>query len=225
MWTLSLRLVLVLIALVISQSVFAINLSITRRDQKNVTQVMVERQLIEDATLANANSVLKVQAMDSGSGSAVTTITTFLAQPDVCRTVSITPAGTTNDVPFGEITVSGLNIFGVSISEGISLLANQTILQNGQTAFCSVTSIVFPIQDGTLATYNVGVGNTLGVKRCTRNAGNYLADTFDGVYAGTRGTFLSDSSLVHKNTFEPNGTLNDAKDIELFFFQNFGCLP
>jgi len=92
-------------------------------------------------------------------------------------------------------------------------------------AFASVTSIVFPIQDGPNALYDVGVIDVLGMKRCMNYAGHLLFSTFDGAYESTRATVTADADEVEKNTVDINGTLDGAKDIELFFFQNFRCFP
>ena len=212
----------IILSLVFFTTAYALNLKVERRDMKLATQVIVEKQTITDAILADDNRILDDQAT---SDTVITTVTSFLAQPDVARVVSVTPGGTTADVPAGSVVVSGTNLFGSSISENITLTANQSLIQHGTTAFLTVTSVVFPIQDGTNSTYDVGVSNTLGVKRCMDNAGSYLKSNFDGVHDSTRGTVIADSSLVEKNTFESNGTLDGVKDIELYFFQTFRCLP
>lgn len=193
-----------------------------RRDYKMASQQMIEKQAIDNAILAD-NDRLKVD--QATSASVITTVTSFLAQPDVCRNITITPGDTTADVPAGDITVAGTNFFGASITEAITLAANATGLQSGAKAFCTVSSVVFPIQDGSGATYKVGVGDVLGLKRCMSNAGQVLHAVFDSAYETTRPTCVADADEVEKNTCDINGTLNGAKDIEIYFMQNFACLP
>lgn len=206
---------------VFTTDVFAINLNVQRQDMKLATQVLLEKQTITTPVVADPDRILNDQAT---SASAITTVTSFLAQPDVCRALSVTPGGTTADVPAGDVTIAGTNIHGESISEAITLTANQSSIANGTKAFCSVTSVVFPIQDGASATYDVGVIDVLGLKRCMPNAGSLVFATFDGAYETTRPTCVADADEVEKNTCDINGTLNGSKDVELYFIQNFQCL-
>lgn len=212
---------LIMTFVVITES-HAINVRVERRDLKLRTQALLEHDSIDNAILADDDRVLNDQAT---SASATTTATTFLAQPDVCRGISITPGGTTADVPEGDIVVSGTNIFGASISETFSLAANESSKQEGAKAFCTVTSILFPIQDGAGATYDVGVNDVLGLNHCMAQAGDVAWAVFDGVYEATRPTCVADADEVEKNTCDINGTLNGAKDIDIYYIQNFACFP
>jgi len=192
-----------------------------RVDTKFASQQMIEKRSIDNAVVADPNRVLSAQAT---SASVITTVTSFLAQPDVCRAVSVTPGGTTADVPAGDIVVSGTNVFGQSITETLTLTANQATIENGLSAFCTLTSVVFPIQDGAGATYDVGVIDVLGLHRCM-SADNVVFATFDGAYEATRATAVYDVDEVEKNTVDLNGTLDGAKDAVVYFIQNFQCLP
>lgn len=191
------------------------------RELKVVNQAMLQKLSINNAVIADDNRILDDQAT---SASVITTVTSFLAQPDVCRTLSITPGGTTADVPAGDITVAGTNALGSSITEAFTLTANQTTVASGSKAFCSVSSIVFPIQDGAGATYDVGVLDALGLNRCMDSAGHLVFSIFDGTYEATRATCVADVDEVEKNTCDINGTLDGAKDIEIYFIQNYRCL-
>ena len=64
------------------------------------------RQKISNPIAALATRLKTAQAT---SNSVTTTVTSFTAQPDVPRIVSVTPGGTTNDVPAGDVTVNGKN--------------------------------------------------------------------------------------------------------------------
>ncbi len=213
---------LALSALILFTSAQAIPNAVQRRDLKLPTQVILEKQTLTDPVVADADRLLNDQAT---SDSTTTTATSFLAQPDVCRTLSITPGGTTDDVPAGDVTVTGTNIHGDTISEAFTFAANASTVTNGTKAFCSVTSIVFPIQDGAAATYDVGVLDALGLKRCMDSAGHVFHAVFDGAYEGTRPTCTADADEVEKNVCDINGTLNGSKDVELYFVQNFRCFP
>lgn len=192
------------------------------QDAKLPTQQMIEKQDIDDAILADVDYVLN--DTNPTSTTATTTVSSFLNQPDVCRALSITPGGTTADVPAGDITINGTNYWNDSISEAFTLAANQTTIAHGTKAFCSVTSIVFPAQDGADATYDVGVNDVLGLKRCMDNTGALIYTAFDGVYESTRATITSHATTIELNTIDINGTLDGAKDINAYFMQNFRCV-
>lgn len=193
-----------------------------RRDLKPASQQMIEKRAIDNAILADVDRVLNDQAT---SASVTTTVTTFLAQPDVPRAISVTPGGTTADVPAGDVVITGTNIFGETITESITLAANASSVVHGASAFSTVTSILFPIQDGPDATYDIGVNDVLGLHRCMASAGDVIFAVFDNAYEATRPTCVADADEVEKNTCDINGTLDGAKDIKLYFIQNFACLP
>src|SRR5690349_8069270 len=66
------------------------------KDQKLPTQQMIERQVITNPVVATTNYVLTTNA--GPTSTVATTITSFTAQPDVPRNLTITPTGTTGDV-------------------------------------------------------------------------------------------------------------------------------
>lgn len=195
-------------------------LQVERRDLKLSTQALLEHQTISAPAGASTAYILDDQAT---SASATTTVTS-LTQPDVARVVTITPGGTTADVPADDIVVSGTDWFGDSISETFTLSANQSTIESGTKAFASITSIVFPIQDGAGATYDVGINEYLGMKRCMASAGHLFSAVFGGVYEGTRPACTADADEVEKNVCDLNSALDGSSDVELFFVQNFACI-
>jgi flagellin-like hook-associated protein FlgL len=100
---------------------------------------------------------------DQATSTATTTVTTFLAQPDVPRNITVTAGGTAGDIKTGTVVVTGTNVEGAAISENFVFADDTTGAQTGSKAFKTVTSILFPVQDGTGATYDVGVGSKLGI--------------------------------------------------------------
>lgn len=194
----------------------------TYRDLKPATQVMVEYQRIAAPVLADTDRLKVAQA---SSASVTTSVTTFLAQPDVPRNITITTGGTTDDCAAGNVVVSGTNFFGKSITENVAITANQAGTSSGAKAFKTVSSVVIPIQDGADCTYDVGVGDVLGLKRCMKQAGDVVFAVFDGAYESTRPTCLANASAVESNTCDINGTLNGAKNVDIYFIQNYACLP
>lgn len=192
------------------------------RDLKPVTQAMIEKQTVTDPLLAVQNRLKSGQATSSAT---TTTVSSFTAQPDVCRGLSITPGGSTGDVPGGSVVVTGTNFHGSTITESIGLAANQNSTAHGNKAFCTVTSVVFPVQDGASAVYDIGINDKLGLKRCMDSVGHLVFATASGAYESTRPTCLADDNEVEGNSCDPNAALNGSADIEFFFLQNFRCLP
>jgi hypothetical protein len=195
------------------------------QDVKLPTQSMLERQTILAPIVATTNRVLATNA--GPTAATALTVSTFAAQPDVPRNITITPTGTTGDVEACVIVVTGTNFFGQSINESFTFLADASTAQTGSKAFKSVTSVAFPADcesGGFAATWIVGVGSKLGLKRCMANAGDVIHANFDGA-TETVGAVGSSASLVSANTYTPTGTMNAAKNVIVDFVQNFACFP
>lgn len=162
---------------------------------------------------------LSLTAMKTGqatSASVITTVTTFDLQPDFARCISVDPGGTTADVPAGDVTVNGTNIRGEVISDIITFAANATAAIATLKAFKTVTSVVFPVQDGAAATYDIGYTDAMGLDRCM--AGNeVILATMDGVYETTRPTVVAHATNVSNNTIDPNTALDAGKDLVAVF--------
>jgi len=198
----------------------------TYRDLKPATQVMLERQ---DFGTPVAASTAYVKATFAGNTTVTAvTLSSFLAQPDVPRNLTITPGSTTADVASCSIVVSGTNFFGASISETFVFADNASTATVGAKAFKTVTSVVFPAscEDSPYtATWTVGVGEKIGAKRCMAIAGDWAWSSVAGVYETTRATVVADADEVEKNTADFNGTMDGSARFLGTFVQNFGCLP
>jgi hypothetical protein len=163
-----------------------------------------------------AVSATRLKTAQATSASVVTTVTSFTAQPDFARKIRVTPGGTTADVPTGDVTITGTNIRDEVITDVCTFAANDTAAQDTLKAFKTVTSVVFPIQDGAGATYGIGVTDALGLKRCMSEAA--VIDTYvDGVRETTAATVTSHATDVSKNTVDPNTALDAAKDPTVVF--------
>lgn len=187
-------------------------------------QTVLEHQVIPAPIVATTNYVLTTNA--GPTSAAALTVNSFAHQPDVPRTITITPTGTTGDVESCAVVVTGTNILGKTISDTLTFAANASTAQTSIKAFKTVSSITWPANcesGGFAATWIVGVGSALGVQRCTKNAGAYAWSVFNGAYETTRGTFTSNASDVSQNLFAPNGTPDGTKDVELYYSQNFAC--
>lgn len=194
------------------------------QDLKLPTQAILEHQKIVTPIVATTNRIKTTYA--GPTSAAAVTLTSFTAQPDVPRVVTITPTGTTTDVESCAVVVNGTNYSGKAISDTLTFAADASTAQTSVKAFKTVSSIVWPAncESGSFAaTWIVGVGAALGVKRCADYAGAYAFSVFNGAYETTRGTFVADSDEMEKNLFTPNGTMDGAKDVDLYFVQNYGC--
>lgn len=182
------------------------------RDEYLTARGFIRRQQWTAPVAADPDRVLNDQATSS---SVITTVTSFVAQPDFPRNVTITPGGTTADVPAGDITVTGTNIRDEVITEALTLAANASTLKAGLKAFKTVTSIVFPIQDGAAATYDVGIADVLGLDRAILGD-TVLAVTADGVYETTRPTVVANAN-VESSTMDPNTAADAAVDFVSYY--------
>jgi hypothetical protein len=190
------------------------------------SQVMIEKQTITDPAAGATNSVLNTHA--GGTSAAAVVVTSFAAQPDVPRNLTILPQTTTADVAACTIVVAGTNIFDQSITENFAFLDNASSATTGTKAFKTVSSITFPAncEEGAFgATWGVGYGEKLGLNRCMDFAGHNVFSTVAGVYETTRATMVADADEVEKNTADFNGTMNGSSDFEIHFIQNWRCLP
>lgn len=199
------------------------------RDIKLPTQAMIEKQSITNPVAADNDRVKTTYA--GATSAAAVTLTSFTAQPDVPRNLTITPTGTTTDVESCVIVATGTDFFDRTITENFTFAANDSTLVAGNQAFKTVSSVVFPADcesGGFAATWIIGVGEKIGAKRCMAKAGHLVFSTIDGAYETTRATVAADVDEVSKNTFDFNGTMDGTSDFEAFFIQNFGganCLP
>lgn len=216
------KFIICFMAVFLTATATAQNINVQRRDMKLASQQLMEKQTITNPVVADVDRILDGQATSS---SVVTTVTTFLAQPDVCRNVTLTTGGTTADVAAGNVTISGTNIFGQAITENLAVTANLAGSVAGLKAFCTVTSVSIPIQDGAAATYDIGVGDVLGLHRCMNSAGHVVFAVFNNAYEATRPTCVAHATQVENNTCDINGTLDGSKTAEIFFVQNFRCFP
>lgn len=174
---------------------------------------VIRRQPFTNALAAVATRLKTGQAT---SNSVITTVTSFAAQPDFARKIIVTPGGTTNDVPAGDVVITGTNIRGDVITDTLTFAANATGAQTTVKAFKTVTSVVFPIQDGAAATYDIGITDALGLDRCMSEAA-VLDAYIDGVRETTAATVTFHATDISKNTVDPNTALDASKDLTVAY--------
>jgi len=173
----------------------------------------LRRQAWTDPLALSTTRLTTAQA----TSAAITTVTTFTAQPDFARQITILPGGTTADVKAGDYVITGTNIRGEVISDTLVFADNATGAQTSVKAFKTVTSIVYPVQDGTAATFAVGINDALGLDR-SMNANEVILVTVSaGTFETTRPTVTFHATDVSRNTIDPNTALDAAKDVTCVF--------
>lgn len=188
------------------------------------TQYTIERQTISPG-LSTTSTILSANA--GPTSAAATTISTFLAQPDVPRNLILTPGGTTGDVEACVVTISGTNIKNQSISETFTFAANASTAVTGSKAFKTVTSVSFPAncESGAFAaTWSLGQGYKLGLRNCLANAGSYFHTSYNGIKEVTAATVAASASAVESNTIQLSSMLLGS-DVVAYYVQNFACSP
>ncbi len=194
------------------------------QDIKLPTQKMIEFQAIDNPAAASTSNGLLANA--GATSAAAVVVSTFLAQPDVARNLVLTPGGTTTDVEACNVVAAGTDMNSNAITETLAFSANASSATTGNKAFKTLSSLTFPAncESGAFgATWSLGYGEKLGVKRCMDKAGHILFSTLNGAKEATAPTMAADASVLSLNTADYNGTMNGSNDFELFFMQNFRC--
>lgn len=143
------------------------------------------------------------------NGSAVAVPGSAISQPDVARCLTI--AGSGSAMSSGSAVISGKNILGETITESIAASGSATA--TGTKAFSSITSILTP-GSGSGLNFNVGVSKKIGVPFSFSSSAVLVKQLFDG--AVDAGTLTVDADEVEKNVYEPAGTPDGSKMVDLF---------
>lgn len=194
-------------------SLFPLNASVAQRVQSDAAPVargfIAIYECVPDTI--DTDGILDGQAV---SNSVTTTATAILAQPTAPCTVTVLPVGTTASVPAGDVVVTGTDIAGNVISDALTFAANATEAVESVKAFASITSILFPIQDGTGITYDVGNGKKLGLPHRRANI-SAIVKLFDG--AADNGTETVNATDLAKNLFNLDGTPDGTKVFRTYY--------
>lgn len=159
------------------------------------------------AAVGSANAIKNDLLLDEGG-----TLTTDFAQPDVPRCLQVVGSGV---AVTGNVVVTGTNAAGAIITETLAL--NGTTPVVGVKAFKLIVSIDFPADSGaTGETIDVGTTDKIGLPDILRVSGLVLLKLFDG--AADAGSLTVDVDELEKNVYDPAGTLNGAKVLELYYF-------
>lgn len=185
------------------------------RGKRNILSVSFVANDLKRPVVADNTSVLAATATSTSS----TTITTGITTPDVPRNLVVKPGGTAGDVATGTVVITGKNVEGATISETFNTTADTVTAIVGNKAFARVSSIVVSAQDGTGATFSVGVGSKLGIgmrnmssmpiKLLARSAAG--VETLEDAAASAFST-----SAVESNTVTPTTTMDGAVGFRVY---------
>jgi hypothetical protein len=191
---------------------------VLRRNIKLPSQEVLNKYEVTPLT-ASANAIINDRPLAASSA----IVTSFLAQPDVPRNITIIPGGTTADVAAGNVVVTGVDSDGDAISETLALLANQSTATVGNKAFAAVTSISFPVGDSPFgAVLDVGYGDKIGLNKCMNGAGFFIKGLINGANL-TGETLAANATSLSDNTVIPNPAANGSRAFTFLFVQNFRC--
>lgn len=195
------------------------------QDVKLPTQGVLEHQSWTAPATTSTGYIFANLAISS---TAAVTKTTGITNPDVARNILIQTDTSTASVSTCSAVVTGTNYFDQSINETITVSTNSAASFVGNKAFKTVSSVAFPASCANspyTATWSVGVGTKLGLKRCMSNAGQWVFGIANSAYESTRATIASSTSSVESNTSSFNTAPNAVKNFEGYFIQNFSCFP
>lgn len=217
--------ILGLVAVMSVSNAWAIQQEIRQRDLKLPTQQMVEKQSISNPSAANSNGVLSGHA--GATSQAAVTVSSFAGQPDVPRNLVVTPGGTTAHVGDCDLVVIGDDMYGDPLLEVFAFAPAQATAITGSLAFRTVSEIIFPGScetGGAAATWSVGLGEKLGLKRCMDYAHHlFHAGVIVGSVGESVGRTVAAGQSVASSSVDFNASMNGSNDFEVFFFQNFIC--
>lgn len=219
---------ILIVLFIVSANSYALPIKRQFRDMKLVTQQLIEKQTITNPVVGATADILSGDAGNTSAAAA--SQTTFLASVDVSRNLAILPGGTTADVAACTIVLTGTDFHNKALTENFVFAANASTATVGVKAFKTVTKIDFPAacEDTPFgATWSIGSGEKLGLKRCLDQAGHVVMTTVAGAFETTRPTMANNATAISGNTADFDGTMDGANDFEIFFYQNFqqACFP
>jgi hypothetical protein len=132
------------------------------------------------------------------------------AQPDVTRTLSVTPSGTLT----GWVLFEGTNIEGENITEYVNFSASSSLADTDK-AFKTITQITGAKESGDDQTITIGQTDELGLDMTVDNDYQLMAVKFDGGIDATQ-TLVKDGTDVELNNINVAGTLDGSKTIWVY---------
>jgi hypothetical protein len=142
----------------------------------------------------------------------------FDGELDVPRQVAVIASeGAASIKKDDTVTIYGTNYAGEPISEVLKFAAEQATAEVTDQAFKTVTKVIIgESADG--VKFNVGWTDVLGLPFKLAATEKMALEYGAGVLQTTAGTFTVDASVLGKNTYDPNTTLNGSNTVQLILF-------
>jgi hypothetical protein len=178
----------------------------------SVDQAFAARVLIPAAAAVAADTDGVHAALD---GTAHAAVTTGITNPAVPRNITATAGGTAGSIKAIQVTITGTNYAGEVITETLPAFTVDTAgTVAGSKAFKTVTQIDIPAHDAASATTAIGWGDIFGLPYLLEADEQVIVKLFNK--SADTGTVVADADELEKNTFDPNGTPDGLKDIDLY---------
>lgn len=145
-------------------------------------------------------------------------VTAFDGELDVPRQVAVIASeGATSIKKDDTVTIYGTNYAGEPISEVLTFAAAQATANITAQAFKTVTKVI--IGESTVGVkFNVGWTDVLGLPFKLAATEKMALEYGAGALQTTPGTFTVDASVLGKNTYDPQTSLNGSNTVQLILF-------
>jgi hypothetical protein len=142
----------------------------------------------------------------------------FDGELDVPRQVAVVASeGAASIAKDDTVTIYGTNIADEPISEVLKFAAEQSTAEVTDQAFKTVTKVIIgESADG--VKFNVGWTDVLGLPFKLAATEKMALEYGAGALKTTAGTFTVDASVLGKNTYDPNTSLNGSNTVQLILF-------
>lgn len=142
----------------------------------------------------------------------------FDGELDVPRQVAVVASeGAASIEKDDTVTIYGTNIADEPISEVLKFAAQQSTAKATTQAFKTVTKVIIG-ESAVGVKFNVGWTDVLGLPFKLAATEKMALEYGAGALKTTAGTFTVDASVLGKNTYAPNTTLNGSTTVQLILF-------
>lgn len=176
-----------------------------------------------DAFIATIASAAAIQTFDTAAEFDGATGLSALTYP---RNVTLT-LDTHSDWDATTAVVTGLDVFGRTMTENLSIPNGGNATVSGAKCFSSITSLVIPAQTGAGGTATFGFGAVIGLSKPVASRAGYAfvaAQYTSGTGLVTNGTFVLPATAAPCGSFAPNSAPNGALDYAIAYEVDYDAL-
>ncbi len=145
-------------------------------------------------------------------------VTAFDGELDVPRQVAVIASNGAASIEKDDtVTIYGTNYAGEPISEVLTFEAEQATAEVTAQAFKTVIKVIIG-ESAVGVKFNVGWTDVLGLPFKLAATEKMALEYGAGALQTTPGTFTVDASVLGKNTYDPNTSLNGTNTVQLILF-------